>query len=97
VKPHAFHPKADEEYGLAAEYYAQIDLELAARFYDQVEGLILNIRRQPERIRWFDPPVHRHFSKIFPYAVLYVNQPERVLVIAVMHMKRRPGYCRNRL
>jgi hypothetical protein len=29
--------------------------------------------------------------------VLYVDQPERVLIIAVMHMKRRPGYWKERL
>jgi toxin ParE1/3/4 len=97
VKAHAFHAEANEEYAQVAEYYARIDPELSKRFYDQIEGLILDIRRQPQLFRLFDPPIRRHFSKVFPYAVLYVDQPDRVLIIAVMHMKRRPGYWRNRL
>ena len=97
MKPHAFHPAADEEYTQAAEHYADINPELGRRFYDQVERLIRDIRRHPQRYRLFDPPIRRHFSDVFPYAVLYVDQPDRVLVIAVMHMMRRPGYWRERL
>lgn len=96
MKPHAFHPAADEEYTQAAEYYAGINPELGRRCYDQVEGLIRDIRRHPQQYRLFDPPIRRHFSDVFPYAVLYVDQSDRVLVIAVMHMKRRPGYWRER-
>jgi hypothetical protein len=56
VKPRAFHPEANEEYAEAAEYYARISQELAARFYDQIEQLMLEIRRQPRRFRLFHPP-----------------------------------------
>jgi len=33
----------------------------------------------------------------FPYSVIYVPEPEEILVIAVAHMHRRPGYWRDRL
>jgi hypothetical protein len=45
VKNYAFHPEADEEYSQAAEYYLGITSELGGRFYDQIEQLILDIRR----------------------------------------------------
>ena len=67
------------------------------RFYDEIDRLINDIRRDPERYPFFDSPIRRHFSSVFPYPVLYVNQPERVLIIAGMNMKRRPGYWRYRL
>jgi toxin ParE1/3/4 len=70
VKARAFHPEADEEYAQAAECYGRINPELGKRFHDQIEGLILDIRRQPQRFRLFDPPIRRHFSNVFPYAVL---------------------------
>jgi toxin ParE1/3/4 len=97
VKPHAFHPEADEEHTQAAEYYARSAPDLCRRFYEAIEQLIDEIRRQPERFRLFDSPVRRHFSAVFPYAILYVDQPDRVLIVALMHMKRRPGYWRKRL
>jgi hypothetical protein len=52
VKPHVFHPAAGREYTEAAEYYSRIQGELGGRFYDEVEGLILDIRHQPERFQW---------------------------------------------
>jgi toxin ParE1/3/4 len=97
VKRHVFQSEAEQEYADAANYYFQIDPELAGRFYDEIERLIIEIRKQPERFRLFDPPVRRHFSDVFPYAVLYLDQPDRVWIIAVMHMKRRPGYWHQRL
>lgn len=97
MKPHAFHPEAAEEYAEAAAFYARISLELGGRFYDEMERLIDDIRRYPERFRLFNPPARRHFSDVFPYAVIYLDQPDRVWIVAVMHFKRRPGYWKQRL
>ena len=97
MKPHTFHPEAAEEYAEAARYYAAIDPELGGRFYDEIERLIEEVRKHPERFWQFDPPVRRQLSTVFPYAVLYLDQPDRVWIVAVMHCKRQPGYWRQRL
>ena len=97
MKPHAFHPEAEQEYADAANYYTQIYPELGGRFYDEMERLIQDVRRDPKRFRHFDPPAQRHFSSVFPYAVIYVEQPDRIWILAMMHMKRRPGYWKSRV
>jgi len=97
VKPYAFHPAAADEYAEAATYYAQNGAELGGCFYDEMERLIRDIRRDPQRFRQFDPPAYRHFSSIFPYAVIYVEQPDRIWILAMMPMKRRLGYWKQRL
>jgi hypothetical protein len=97
VKPHYFHPAAAEEYTAAAQYYAKIHPELGGRFYDEIEGLIETVCRQPDLFRIFDPPARRHFSTVFPYAVIYLDQPDRVWVVAVMDCRKRPGYWKQRL
>lgn len=97
MKPHAFHPEAAAEYAEAASYYAQIHPELGGRFYDEMDRLIQNVRREPQRFRQFEPPARRHFSTVFPYAVIYVEQPDRIWILAMMHMKRRPDYWKRRL
>ena len=96
MKPYAFHPKADKEYTQAAKYYHEISSDLGARFYDEIERLIRDIRTNPRLFRHFDPPARRHFSTVFPYAVIFEEQPDR-MVVAVMHMKLRPGYWRERI
>lgn len=47
MKPHPFHPEADEEYASAATHYANISPELGGRFYDEIEGLIADACATP--------------------------------------------------
>jgi plasmid stabilization system protein ParE len=91
------HPEADAELADAVGYYAQIEPELGIRFYREMERLIKAVCAHPQRFRKFDPPVRRHFSDQFPYAVIYLEKPGHLWIVAVMHMKQRPGYWRNRL
>jgi toxin ParE1/3/4 len=97
VKPHIFHPAADEEYGQAVQHYADIAIELGLRFHDEIERLIREACTGPERYWQFDPPARRHLSGDFPYAIVFLEKPEIIWIVAVMHMKRRPGYWRERL
>ncbi len=97
MKPHSFHPHAEKEYTDAAAYYAGIDPELGGRFYDEMERLIQDIRKHPDLFRLWSPPIRRHFSDVFPYAVLYVDQSDRVRIVAIMHMSRHPDYWKPRL
>ena len=97
MKPHIFHPAAGEEYLLAVQYYAEIDPQLGARFHEEVERLIAAARRNPEQFFRFSPPARRALARKFPYSLVYLDQPERLWIVAVMHAKRRPGYWRERL
>ena len=97
MKPHRFHRKADAEYARAAEYYAAISPQLGGRFYDEIERLIAEIRSQPGLYRVYDTPARRHFSTVFPYAVIYLEDPGTIWILAIMHFKRKPGYWKSRL
>jgi plasmid stabilization system protein ParE len=91
------HPEADEEFVGAIRYYSEISPELGQRFYREMERLFFEVCADPERFRRFEPPARRHFSRDFPYAVIYIDKPEFVWIVAVMHMNRRPDYWRKRL
>lgn len=91
------HPAADEDFAAAVQYYADIDPDLGFRFYREIERLITNVCDHPERYREFDPPARRHFSFEFPFALIYIVKPDYVWIVAVMHMKREPGFWRERL
>ncbi len=97
MKPHAFHPEAETEYAEAARYFASVSGALGGRFYDCIEDLIRELREAPRRFRVFDPPARRHLAKDFPYAVVYLDEPDRVWIVAVMHLHREPGYWKSRL
>lgn len=92
-----FHPAALEEFDEAGRYYADINPELGVRFFREIEQLMHEICDNPQCFRKFDPPARRHFSHNFPYAVIYLDKPDCVWIVAVMHMKRRPGYWKRRV
>jgi plasmid stabilization system protein ParE len=93
----SLHPEADEEFAGAVRYYSEISPELGVRFYREMERLFREACAGPECFRKFDPPARRHFSRDFPYAIIFLEKPDCVWIAAVMHMKRRPGYWRERL
>jgi toxin ParE1/3/4 len=97
VKPHVFHPEADTEYAEAAQHYAEISPTLGGRFYDEMEELVAEVRAAPHRFRAFDPPARRHLAQNFPYAIIYLDEPDRIWIVAVMPLKREPGYWKHRL
>ena len=79
-------------------YYSKIDPDLGVRFYRELERMIRDVCANPERYHRFDPPFRRHLSAVFPYALIFVEKPEYVWIVAIMHLKRRrPGYWRKRL
>jgi toxin ParE1/3/4 len=97
VKPHALHPEADQEYAEAAQHYAAISPELGGRFYDEIERLIAEVCARPRTFRQISPPVRRHFTREFPYGILYVERPADIWILAVMPLHREPNYWVHRL
>ncbi|MBL9170923.1 MAG: hypothetical protein JNN07_24535 [Verrucomicrobiales bacterium] len=75
----------------ALNHYTQIEPELGIRFYREMERLLRAVCTDPQRFYKFDPPARRYFSAQFPYAVIYLEKPYRVWIVAVMHVKRRPA------
>ena len=97
MKPYKLHPQAAAEYEQAKAYYSGIRSELGERFEAEMDEVIEAVCRHPQRYREYDPPLRRHFSRSFPYAILYYEELERVWIVTVTHMKRRPGYWKHRL
>jgi hypothetical protein len=74
---HSLHPEADEEFA-GAVGYSGISPELGVRFYREMERLFREVCADPERFRRFDPPARRHFSRDFPYAIIFMEKPEHI-------------------
>jgi toxin ParE1/3/4 len=70
---------------------------LELRFITRVEFTLSQIQKTPDPWRIFEEDVRRCLTRVFPYAVLYTIEPDYLLIIAVMHCHREPGYWRHRL
>ena len=97
MKPWFFEEGAEQDLAEALAFYREESEALAGRLYDEINRLIAEVCAAPQLYRVVANPVRRHFSETFPYAVLYVEKPDHIAILAIAHFKRRPGYWRERL
>jgi hypothetical protein len=91
-----FHAEALAELKSAAEYYESRKVGLGVRFLDVVEEALERIARDP--IAWSpaDEDVRRCLTRVFPFGIFYTIELEFILILAVAHLAREPGYWASR-
>ena len=92
-----FHPEALLEFQDSAVFYEAQQPGLGARFVSAVQSAVDHIIVSPKAWRVMEGDVRRYLTRVFPYAVLYTIEDDHVLVVAVMHCHREPGYWRHRV
>lgn len=93
---YVFHPEALTEYAEAVQYYAEQRVEVAQAFIDAIEDAVYRIRESPTRYILIDEDVRRCMTCRFPYGILYTIEQNYILILAVMHCSREPGYWESR-
>lgn len=96
VKPLELHPAAVAEGEQATTWYAERDPRVAVQFAEEIEAALGRIAEAPSR--W---PAYLHGTRRvrlthFPYLVPYREDRSRILVVAIAHTRRKPGYWRTR-
>jgi hypothetical protein len=91
-----FHAQALAELQGAAEYYESHESGLGARFLDLVDEALERIAQDPLAWQLVDEDVRRCLMRVFPFGILYTIEPEFILIQAVAHLAREPGYWLSR-
>lgn len=91
------HEEAQAEFLAALDHYASISADLGERFYTEIERLMKEVCAAPQRFRKYDPPACRILARDFPFAVVYIENEDHVSIIAVIPLRREPGYWKRRL
>ena len=94
---HEFHPEALLEFEEAVQFYKDRGRILGQRFAGEIRSAIAKIVATPDRWRVVEQDVRICRARVFPYAVLYTIESDYILIVALAHGKRRPGYWRHRL
>ena len=90
------HPLAQAEFAEAAAFYEERAPGLGRDFFDEVQRVLRNVADSPGAGSPLEGPYRRAFCRRFPFAVIYREEPAAVVVQAVMHLRRRPGYWKER-
>jgi len=81
----------------AASYYSQKNPGLGTEFLDKIDSAVRDIGERPECWPIVRFEVRRRRVRRFPYALLYCEDPEEVVVLAVRHHRRHPDYWIDRV
>ena len=91
-----FHPAAESELLGAARYYENQAQNLGLEFISAVEATSDHICQFPDSGHAFGQRLRRFLVRRFPYTLVYRAEPNRILILAVAHLRRKPGYWRDR-
>lgn len=93
------HPEARIEVLAALAYYDELDTQqgtsLAAELQKRIDTAVVQIAETPLAYPPYVFGTRRCLLRRFPYAIVFDTDPE-VLVLALSHTKRRPGYWKDR-
>jgi toxin ParE1/3/4 len=95
----SFHAQASSELNDAIDFYERQRRGLGREFADEVKSAAQRIKDSPEA--WTVVSTDEHLRRCrthrFPYGLIYQLQNDRIVIFAVAHLRRRPGYWRDRL
>lgn len=92
-----FLPEAEQEMLEAASYYQSQATGLGVDFLSEVERAVKSIAEFPNTWPILEGELRRRLIKRFPFGILYRIESEEIVVIAVVHLRRKPGYWKERI
>lgn len=91
-----WHGEARAEADAAAAFYNEKQPGLAQRFIDDLEDALHRIQRHPQAYRLLEGDIRKCRVAHFPYGIIYRIRSDLIEIIAVMHIRRSPGYWKQR-
>jgi plasmid stabilization system protein ParE len=89
--------EATEESRESYRWYAERSIRAATGFVAELDRAVEAISENPERYPTHLHGTRRYLLRRYPYIVVYRVEAVRVVVVAVQHCKRQPGYWAGRI
>ena len=97
MKPTRVILPAEEELTAAALYYESRSPGLGSRLADAADEALQDISDHPQLFHLIAPNYRQKLLQRFPFAFIYRIDADEIVVVAFMHLRRRPGYWKERL
>lgn len=92
-----FHKGAADDIRNATAWYRERNPEIAADFIEEIKRAVETIVEAPQRWPVGVNNTRRFLLWRFPFAVIYSEQESVIVVWALAHGSRRPGYWSSRV
>lgn len=80
----------------SAVFYERESKGLGTDFLDEVDRAVSRICEHPEIGQTYSLNLRRFVLVRFPYSILYSIKDYEVIIFAVAHHKRKPGFWKDR-
>ena len=87
---------AEEEMLEASRYYERQAPGLGHDFLAEVQRVVHGVVENPQIGTVVRQPIRRRLIRGFPFGILYRVDADEIVIIAIMHLRRRPGYWADR-
>ena len=91
-----WHGEARAEVDATAAFYKDKRPGLANHFLDSLEEALHRIQRHPQAYRKVEGEIRKCRVPHFPCGVIYRARSGVIEIIAIMHLRRAPGYWKER-
>ena len=91
-----FHPEAEIEFNNAISYYEETQNHLGLEFASEVYETIHRIIEFPKAWQRMTSFTRRCLTNRFPFGVIYYIKDDTLIIVAVMHLNRKPNYWTTR-
>jgi len=89
-------PEAESDIQEAYAWYEDQSKGLGADFILCVDAALSLIQRSPELYAQVHKNIRRALTRRFPYGIFYIAEVDKIIVLAVLHVKRNPKHWQKR-
>ena len=89
-------PEATAELQETVDYYEGEQPGLGVRFVNRFEAAVNQVHAEPAMYSPLGQGYRKYGLRPFPYAVIYRIEHDTIVIVAVMHQRRKPDYWRDR-
>lgn len=97
MKDYDFLEPAQIELEEEVKYFNEQQESLGYEFAKEVADTITRILKYPEAWARLSKRTRRCRTSRFPYGVIYQIRGDRILIVAIAHLRRKPFYWRDRI
>lgn len=97
AKPVDYHSGARADFDESFDWYHKRSVGAAIGFASAVDAAIDEIVADPGRFPVTNRGCRYCSLRRYPFRVVFREEPERLVVVAISHAKRRPQYWRGRI
>ena len=95
--PYRFLTPAEEEMTEAALFYDAASRQLGSDFLNDIQKAIDRVREFPQVGEAIASGLRRTLLQRFPFSLIYALDENVIVVVAVAHHGRRPGYWQSQV